>query len=73
MGLFESLVPDMIPLTEEQFKTFLEKAAVQMQIHSRYRLERANQSRGMEGGMGATLQPVFGAERTRGARRPPQL
>lgn len=24
-GLFESLVPDSIPLTEEQFKTFLEK------------------------------------------------
>ena len=27
MGLFESLVPDSIPLTEEQFKTFLEKTA----------------------------------------------
>lgn len=25
MGLFECLVPDSIPLTEEQFKTFLEK------------------------------------------------
>ena len=25
MGLFESLIPDSIPLTEEQFKTFLEK------------------------------------------------
>lgn len=25
MGLFESLIPDTIPLTEEQFKTFLEK------------------------------------------------
>lgn len=25
MGLFESLVPDTIPLAEEQFKTFLEK------------------------------------------------
>ena len=25
MGLFESLVPDSISLTEEQFKTFLEK------------------------------------------------
>lgn len=25
MGLFESLVPETIPLTEEQFKTFLEK------------------------------------------------
>ena len=26
MGLFESLLPNTIPLTEEQFKTFLEKA-----------------------------------------------
>ena len=25
MGLFESLVPDSIPLTEEKFKTFLEQ------------------------------------------------
>ncbi len=25
MGLFESLLPDSIPLTDEQFKTFLEK------------------------------------------------
>lgn len=25
MGLFESMLPDTIPLTEEQFKTFLEK------------------------------------------------
>ena len=25
MGLFESLLPESIPLTEEQFKTFLEK------------------------------------------------
>lgn len=25
MGLFESLLPDTIPLTDEQFKTFLEK------------------------------------------------
>ena len=73
MGLFESLVPDTIPLTEEQSKTFLEKAAVQMQIHSRYQLERADQSGGMEGGMGATLQSGFGAEWTRRARRPPQL
>ena len=27
MGLFESLLPASIPLTEEQFKTFLEKTA----------------------------------------------
>ena len=25
MGLFESMLPDTIPLTDEQFKTFLEK------------------------------------------------
>ena len=45
----------------------------EMQIHSRYRLERADQSGGMEGGMGEALQSGIGAERTRGARRPPQL
>ena len=28
MGLFESLVPETIPLTEEQFKTFLEKTVM---------------------------------------------
>ncbi len=28
MGLFESLVPDSIPLTEEHFKTFLEKTVM---------------------------------------------
>ena len=28
MGLSESLVPDTIPLTEEQFKTFLEKTVM---------------------------------------------
>ncbi len=28
MGLFESLIPDTIRLTDEQFKTFLEKALV---------------------------------------------
>lgn len=33
MGLFESLIPDTIPLTEEQFKTFLEKNV--MTEHSR--------------------------------------
>lgn len=33
MGLFESLLPDTIPLTEEQFKMFLEKTV--MTEHSR--------------------------------------
>ena len=28
MGLLESLLPDTIPLTDEQFKTFLEKAVL---------------------------------------------
>lgn len=28
MGLFESMLPDTIPLTDEQFKIFLEKAVV---------------------------------------------
>ena len=28
MGLFEKLLPDTIPLTEEQFKTFLEKTVL---------------------------------------------
>jgi len=27
MGLFESMLPDTVPLTDEQFKTFLEKTA----------------------------------------------
>ena len=33
MGLFEKLLPDTIPLTEEQFKTFLEQTV--MTEHSR--------------------------------------
>ena len=28
MGLFEELLPDTIPLTEEQFQTFLEKTVL---------------------------------------------
>ena len=28
MGLFERLLPDTIPLTEEQFKTFLEQTVL---------------------------------------------
>ena len=28
MGLFEKLLPDTIPLTEEQFKTFLEQTVL---------------------------------------------
>ena len=28
MGLFEKLLPDTIPLTEEQFKTFLEETVL---------------------------------------------
>ena len=33
MGLFESLVPDTISLTEEQFKTFLEKTVMTDHAH----------------------------------------
>ncbi len=36
-GIFESLVPDTIPLTEEQFKTFLEKTV--MTDHARRLLD----------------------------------
>ena len=34
MGLFESLLPDTIPLTEEQFKTFLEKTVMTRPPHT---------------------------------------
>ena len=34
MGLFESLVPDTIPLTEEQFKTSLEKTVMSDQTRN---------------------------------------
>ena len=37
MGLFEKLLPDPIPLTEKQFKTFLEKTV--MTEHSRHILD----------------------------------
>ena len=48
-------------------------AMKEMQGHPHHRLERADQSGRMEGGMGEALQSGVGAERTRGARRPPQL
>ena len=38
MGLFEKLLPDTIPLTEEQFKTFLEQTV--LTEHSRRILDR---------------------------------
>ncbi len=37
MGLFEKLLPDTIPLTEEQFKTFLEQTV--LTEHSRHILD----------------------------------
>ena len=37
MGFFEKLLPDTIPLTEEQFKTFLEKTV--LTEHSRHILD----------------------------------
>ena len=42
-------------ITGTGIKSMTEEAAIQMQIHSRYRLERADQSRGMAGGMGGAL------------------
>lgn len=33
MGLFESILPDTIPLSEEQFKTFLEKTVTTEHSH----------------------------------------
>lgn len=33
MGLFESMLPDTIPLTDEQFKTFLEKTILTDMAH----------------------------------------
>lgn len=37
MGLFESMLPNTIPLTDEQFKTFLEKTV--LTEHSRHILD----------------------------------
>ena len=62
MGLFESLLPDTITLTEEQFKTFLEKTI--MTEHSRRILDELtaqNAARAAAEGAGAahreTLAP----------------
>ena len=53
MGLFESLVPDTIPLTEEQFKTFLEKTV--MTDHARRILDELT-------AQNAATAPAQGAE-----------
>ena len=53
MGLFESLVPDSIPLTEEQFKTFLEKTV--MTDHARRILDELT-------AQNAPTAPVQGTE-----------
>ena len=62
MGLFESLLPDTIPLTEEQFKTFLEKTAAAE--HGRRLLEEMT-------AQNAARAATQGAERlTQGNARP---
>ena len=63
MGLFESLVPDSIPLTEEQFKTFLEKTVAA--DHARRILDELTAQY-------APTAPAQGAETAaQGTRRPP--
>jgi hypothetical protein len=62
MGLFESLVPDTIPLTEEQFKTFLEKTVM------------SDQARRILDGMtarNAPTAPAQGAETEAQGNTPP--
>ena len=60
MGLFESLVPDTIPLTEEQFKTFLEKTV--MSDHARRILDELT-------AQNAPTAPAQGAETAGVTRR----
>lgn len=62
MGLFESLLPDTIPLTEEQFKTFLEKTV--MTEHSRRILDELT-------AQNAATAAVKGAEPAAQANTPP--
>ncbi len=62
MGLFESLVPDTIPLTEEQFKTFLEKTV--MSDQARHVLDGLT-------AQNAATAPVQGAETAAQGNTPP--
>ena len=62
MGLFESLVPDTIPLTEEQFKTFLEKTV--MTDHARRILDGLT-------AQNAPIAPAQGAETAAQGNTPP--
>ncbi len=62
MGLFESLVPDTIPLTEEQFKTFLEKTV--MTDHARRILDELT-------AQNAPTAPAQGAETAAQGNTPP--
>ena len=57
MGLFESMLPDTIPLTDEQFKIFLEKTVITE--HSRRILD------GLTAQTAATVAPQV-AEMARG-------
>ena len=62
MGLFESLVPDTIPLTEEQFKTFLEKTVAA--DHARRILDGLT-------AQNAPTAPIQGAETAAQGNTPP--
>lgn len=64
MGLFESLVPDTIPLTEEQFKTFLEKTVAAE--HSRRILDELTSQN-------AATAAVQGAEPAAQGNTPPTV
>ena len=61
-GFFESLVPDTIPLTEEQFKTFLEKTV--MTDHARRILDELT-------AQNAPTAPAQGAETAAQGNTPP--
>ena len=64
MGLFESLVPETIPLTEEQFKTFLEKTV--MTDHARRILDGLT-------AQNAPTAPAQGAETAAQGNTPPTV
>ena len=62
MGLFEKLLPDTIPLTEEQFQTFLEKTV--LTEHSRRILDGLT-------AQNAATAPAQGAEQAGRGYTPP--
>jgi len=59
MGLFESLLPDSIPLTEELFKTFLEKTILSEYAQKILReLSAQNATQPTPQSAGTTAQPL---------------